>query len=190
MLMSAVRRTSLLLIGLLATPALAHSGGAHLHGFAAGFVHPLFGWDHLLAMLAVGIWSAQQGGVRRVLLPACFVAAMAVGGALGMAGVQLGFTETAIAVSVLALGVLIALARTLPAPLGAALCIVAAVCHGLAHGGELPLAASATGYVLGFLLATAGLHLAGIALALRLRTFWLRGFGLLAGLAGSYLLLA
>lgn len=190
------RLSQRLLAGVLAAvalPALAHPGGEHVHGFVAGLLHPVLGWDHLLAMLAVGVWSAQQGGAQRWLLPASFVTAMCVGGVLGMGGLQLAFTETAIAVSVLALGSLIALARHLAAPAAASLCALAALFHGLAHGGELPADASALGYASGFLLATAGLHLAAIGVAglvQRRSQYGLRGFGLLLGAAGGYLLLA
>ncbi|QNM96350.1 HupE/UreJ family protein [Chitinimonas koreensis] len=180
-----------LLAAALAVPALAHSGGDHVHGFAAGFAHPLLGWDHLLAMFAVGVWSAQHGGRRVWLLPAAFVAAMALGGALGMAGYAAGFTETAIALSVLALGLAVALAWRLPTGPGLAVCAAAAVVHGMAHGAELPADGSRWGYAAGFLLATAGLHLAGIGFG-RLDPAhgrWQRGFGMVAAAAGGWLLL-
>ncbi|GAB3263210.1 HupE/UreJ family protein [Chitinimonas naiadis] len=181
-----------LLAGVCALPSFAHSGGDHVHGFVAGFSHPLLGWDHLLAMFAVGVWSAQQGGRHIWALPLSFVATMAIGGTLGMAGLTLGFTETAIAVSVIAFGLLITLARTLPTWLGAVACGLAALTHGIAHGGELPHDSSPWGYAAGFLFATAGLHLAGLLFGhiARGQGRWQRGFGVLASLAGGYLLLA
>lgn len=190
-----VKNTRLLLAALAASstlPALAHSGGDHVHGFVAGFTHPLLGWDHLLAMFSVGVWSAQQGGRQTWVLPLSFVATMAVGGALGMAGFSMGYTEATIAVSVIAFGLLIALTRSLPTWLGALACGLAALAHGIAHGGELPQGGSPWGYAGGFLLATASLHCAGILFgkAGAGQGLWQRGFGLLASLAGGYLLLA
>ncbi|HEY9100464.1 HupE/UreJ family protein [Chitinimonas sp.] len=187
--------TRLLIAGLAATaalPALAHSGVDHVHGFVAGFTHPLFGWDHLLAMFSVGVWSAQQGGRHVWALPLSFVATMAVGGALGMAGFSMGFTEAAIAVSVIAFGLLIAQARSLPTWLSALACSLAALAHGIAHGGELPQDGNPWGYAGGFLLATALLHCTGILFGKMGAGHgrWQRGFGLLASLAGGYLLLA
>jgi urease accessory protein len=148
------------------SPTLAHAhylpGGAH--GFTSGFSHPLFGLDHVLAMVAVGLWAAQLGGRSRWLVPAAFVGLMTVGGALGMAGVPVPLVETGILTSVLVLGALIAAAVRLPAFAGMALVGLFAIFHGHAHGTEIPLAASGLTYALGFMLATATLHLCGIGL--------------------------
>jgi urease accessory protein len=143
--------------------ALAHPGHEH-SGLVAGLGHPLLGLDHLLAMLAVGLWAAQQQGRTRWALPLTFVASMLGGGLLGFAGVQLPLMETGIAASVLALGLLVALAVRPPLPLAIAFTALFALAHGVAHGLELPDLASPATYALGFVLATALLHGAGFAL--------------------------
>ncbi len=154
-----------------AAPALAHTGHDHtlLEGFGAGFAHPLGGLDHLLAMVAVGVWAAQQGGRARWLVPLAFVATLVVGGILGFAGIGIGGTETVIVASVLVLGAVVAAA--LKPTLWAAIPLVGAFAlfHGLAHGSELPEAADKVGYAAGFVAATAILHAVGIALAFALR---------------------
>ena len=142
--------------------ALAHPGHEH-SGLVAGLGHPLLGLDHLLAMLAVGLWAAQQQGRTRWALPLTFVASMLVGGLLGFAGLQLPLMETGIAASVLALGLLVALAVRPPLPLAVALTALFALAHGLAHGLELPDLASPAAYAFGFVIATATLHAIGFA---------------------------
>jgi urease accessory protein len=126
--------------------------------------HPLFGFDHLLAMVAVGLWGAVLGRPLLMVLPIVFPLVMAVGGVLGMAGVPVPPVEAAIALSVLVLGGVIAL--RLAAPVWAASLLVGgfAIFHGYAHGQELPSAADPLGYSVGFVLATGLLHLAGIGL--------------------------
>lgn len=143
--------------------ALAHPGHAH-NGLLAGLGHPLFGLDHLLAMLAVGLWAAQQSGGARWLLPLAFLASLLVGGLLGFAGLSLPLLESGIATSVLALGLLVALAVRPPLALAAGLTALFALAHGMAHGLELPAQASPAGYALGFMLASAALHACGLAL--------------------------
>ena len=149
-----------------ATPALAHTYGVHGAGFGAGFVHPLGGLDHILAMVAVGIWAAQIGGRAMWLLPAAFVAAMLGGGLVGMTGVSLPMIEFGIVASVVLLGGLIALQSRLPLPVTMLLVALFALFHGHAHGLEAPTAAAPVLYASGFALATALLHGAGIGLAL------------------------
>lgn len=150
-----------------ATPAFAHTyGGAVGGGFAQGFLHPLGGLDHLLAMVAVGIWAAQLGGRALGFVPAAFVAAMVGGGIAGMAGFPLPMVEFGIAASVVLMGGLIALGSRLSLPLGMALVALFAVFHGHAHGLEAPVAATPLLYGFGFALATALLHGLGIGLAL------------------------
>ncbi len=153
---------------LLALPTLAHAhtGAGSTHGLTSGFAHPILGLDHLLAMVAIGLWAAQTGGRALWAIPATFVGVMALGGALGIAGVAVPFIEPGILVSVLLLGLLIALAVRLP--LAAALPLVGlfALFHGAAHGDEMPPDASGLTYAAGFLLATAALHAAGIGLGL------------------------
>lgn len=145
-------------------PAFAHTFGAAGSGFAQGVVHPFLGVDHLLAMVAVGLWSAALGGRARWAVPAAFVAAMAFGAALGMAAAPLPSVELGIALSVLVFGLLIGFGARLPLPAGLALVALFALFHGHAHGAEAPEAAAPALYMLGFALATASLHLAGLGL--------------------------
>ena len=150
----------------MAVPSLAHAhvGIGETSGFLHGVSHPLTGIDHLCAMIAVGIWAAQTGGRAFWAVPLAFVSVMLLGGALGMAGVHFPFAETGIALSVLMLGVLIAAAVRLPLPASMLVVGLFALCHGHAHGAEMPATASALGYAGGFAVATALLHAVGIAL--------------------------
>jgi urease accessory protein len=149
--------TSTALIGIL------HSGADG--GIFAGLLHPLLGIDHLLAMVSVGLLSARMGGRAIWTVPATFVSVMAVGGVVGIAGLQLPFVEYGIAFSVVALGIALALTRKLPIPLAMAFVGLFAVFHGHAHGTELPELSETLldifAYVFGFLVATASLHLVG-----------------------------
>jgi urease accessory protein len=148
-------------------PALAHlDPGAH-GSFLSGFSHPLFGLDHIAVMVAVGLWAATIGGRAILAVPAAFVGMMATGYLLSLAGVALPFVEPVILASVVALGLLIAAAVRLPVGLGAALVGLFALFHGYAHGGEMG-AAAALPYAVGFALATALLHAAGIGIGLLL----------------------
>lgn len=153
---------ALALLTLLPSVAFAHVGHDHGSGLVSGFLHPLGGLDHLLAMLAVGLFAWHLGGNARWLVPVAFVAAMALAGAIGMAGIGVPLVEVGIALSVVVLGLLIALRRRLPT--GIAMAIVAgfAVFHGHAHGAEMDPTASGLAYGLGFVLATGLLHGAGI----------------------------
>ena len=151
-------------------PAFAHLDPAEHGSFAAGFSHPLFGLDHILAMVAVGLWAAMQGGRAVWTVPAAFVGTMAVGFAAAIAGVPLPFVEPVILASVIFIGIAIALA--LPIPTGAVAAMVGffAFFHGHAHGGELG-EAGAWQFAFGFIIATAVLHAAGICLGLALARF-------------------
>lgn len=151
---------------LAAGPAWAHTGTGLPGGFPSGFLHPLSGFDHLLAMVAVGLWGAFLGRPLVYVLPVVFPTVMAAGAALGMANVPMPPVEIGIALSVLLLGGAIALG--LRAPIWAASIIVAlfGLFHGYAHGKELPSAADPIGYSVGFMLATGLLHMAGISLGL------------------------
>jgi urease accessory protein len=158
---------------LLAAAALATASGAALAhpghdtaSFVSGFAHPLGGLDHLLAMLAVGLYAAGQAGAARAALPAGFVLAMLVGAGLGAAGVALPAVEAGIAASVLVLGLLLAFALRLPLAASLPLIALFAAFHGHAHHAEMG-AASLTAYAAGFVLATALLHGAGYLLARR-----------------------
>lgn len=159
-----MKTTAYLLLLLVALPSLAfgHLGHTHAEGLGHGFMHPLLGLDHILAMVAVGIWAAQSGGRAIWAIPLSFIVAMAVGGALGLAGFTLPMVEPGILASVIILGILIACAARLPLMVSAALVAVFALCHGFAHATEMPVTASGLSYGLGFLMATALLHLAGV----------------------------
>ncbi|AMJ59265.1 HupE/UreJ family protein [Bosea sp. PAMC 26642] len=148
-----------------AGPALAHTGVGAVHGLSAGLMHPLTGPDHLLAMVAVGLWAGLVGGRARVAYPLAFVAMMVVAGLWGMSGASLPGVEIGIAASVVILGLAIALKATPPLAAGTAACALFAIFHGYAHGAELPEGASSLAYALGFVLSTAALHGVGLALA-------------------------
>lgn len=143
-------------------PGLAFAHESTGSGFTAGLSHPVLGFDHLLAMLSVGILSAQMGGRSLWLVPAAFVVVMLVGGLLGMNGIPLFSVETGISLSVLALG----LALTVEKKLGAIMAMIFvgffAVFHGYAHGAEMPNLANPTHYALGFIIGTASIHMAGV----------------------------
>jgi urease accessory protein len=149
-------------------PALAHIVNGAQGGFGSGFAHPLTGPDHFLAMFAVGLWGAQMGGRNVWSLPVTFPLIMVVGGVLGMLGVIIPAVEIGIALSIVALGLAIACVWRPPQFLALALISVFAICHGYAHGAELPLAADPADYAIGFVLATGMIHLFGIAVGLAL----------------------
>lgn len=148
---------------LFAGTASAHTGNHTVTGFSSGLTHPLLGLDHLLAMIAIGLWAAQQGGRALWAVPAAFVGAMLLGGAMALAGLSLPHVETGIAVSVMVLGLLIATRRQWAVKAGMAIAAGFALFHGYAHGLEMPQAASPALYALGFVLATVFLHGTGIA---------------------------
>jgi urease accessory protein len=166
-------------IGLAFAPAIAfaHPGHANANGLVHGFIHPATGFDHVLAMVAVGVLAAQLGGRALWLVPLSFVAAMAFAGALGMAGIQLPFAEVGIALSVVVLGLAIAFAFKLSALVAMALVGFFALFHGYVHGVEMPDAVSAIPYAAGFVAATALLHAVGVSLGLLLFGFQRRRFG-------------
>jgi len=150
----------------LATPAFAHTGvGAHSHGFAAGFLHPLMGLDHMLAMLGIGIWAVQLGKRATWLVPAAFVAVMIAGAGLARSGIAMPMVEVGIAGSVLVIGTLIALGTRLPVGVAMSLVGLFALFHGHAHGTELPGFAHPAAYGAGFVAATALLHAGGVGIA-------------------------
>jgi urease accessory protein len=157
---------SLLALGVLVF--LPNLASAHIllgasHGFQDGFLHPLTGWDHLLAMIAIGLWAAQHRGRAVWLIPASFVSVMLLGGMLGVAGVYMPGVELAIAISVLALGALVATKTRFTPSLSMTVAGLFALFHGYAHGHEMSAAASAFPFSLGFVLATALLHGVGLA---------------------------
>lgn len=156
----------------LASPALAHIGEGALGGWAGGFLHPITGFDHVVAMVAVGLWGAFLGVPAIWLLPIVFPLVMVAGGVLGILGAPLPGVETGIAFSAIALGLMVALALRPPLWIAAILVGVFAVFHGYAHGAEMPAAENAVAFSLGFVVATGLLHLCGIAIGLLTRWEW------------------
>ncbi|MDI4666012.1 HupE/UreJ family protein [Xanthobacter autotrophicus] len=186
-------RTALAAAALVLLPqlAFAHTGVGAVHGFDAGFAHPMGGLDHLLAMVTVGIFAFQLGGRAIWAVPVTFVALMAAGGALGVSGIEVPFVELGIGLSVVVLGA--AVAFGLKAPLALAMAVVGffAIFHGHAHGTEMPLDASGLSYGLGFMSATALLHLAGLGLGMAIGRFgethgarYVRGAGAAVAVTG------
>ena len=177
-----------------ATPAAAHEAASLSLSFGGGFLHPLSGPDHLLAMIAVGLWGAFLGRPLIYLLPVVFPTVMALGGVLGMAGVPFPPVELGIAASVIVLGAAILCRWQAPVWLAAPIVAVFGLFHGYAHGLELPSMADPLSFSLGFVAATGLLHVLGIALGLlrdrpggeRL----LRLSGGLIAIAGCYFLAA
>lgn len=150
----------------LAAPALAHSGEAGAGGFISGFQHPLLGPDHIVAMVAVGLWGAFLGAPAIWLLPVVFPLVMAAGGVLGILSVPIMGVETGIAVSATVLGLMVALAARPALWIAAVLVAAFAIFHGYAHGKELPAGAGAVAFSAGFVIATGLLHLCGVAFGL------------------------
>ena len=174
------------------TPAFAHITANMGGGIGAGFLHPLTGLDHMLAMVSVGIWGANLGAPAIWLLPITFPLIMAVGAVFGVAGVPLPGTEILIALSVLTLGAMVALARRVPLAVAMTIVGIFGFAHGHAHGAEMPDAADALSFTVGFVVATGMLHAAGIAIGVIGQ--WhsgarvLRVGGVLVALAGCYFL--
>jgi urease accessory protein len=176
-----VRRWVVSLGLLLPGLAAAHSGGTgllHSHALSmqAGWLHPFSGVDHLLAMIALGAVAAQRGGRSTWLLPALFLICLAAGGVVGMAGVQVPAVEAMVALSLLVFGAVVAGPTRMTETVLAGVVGCFAAYHGLAHGSELPAGSQSGSFACGFLLASAGLHLSGMALA---------AAGRRAGLAGA-----
>lgn len=188
-----VARLAALLVVLLPAPVLAHTGEEVATGLLSGFLHPLTGIDHLLAMVAVGIWGTQLGRPAIWMLPLTFPLVMSMGGVLGVRGVPIPAVEFGVAGSAVALGLMIALAARPPIAVAAALVGAFAIFHGHAHGTELPGAADPLAYGAGFVLVTGLLHAAGIGIGLIDRwpagVLALRAAGAAIALVGVYLLL-
>ena len=184
----------IVLLALAPHEAAAHITGSVSGSFAGGFEHPLTGPDHFLAMLAVGIWGAQMGGRSVWMLPVAFPLIMTLGGVAGMAGLPLPGVETGIAVSVLVLGLSIAMVWRPVEPVPLLLVAFFAVFHGYAHGAELPGAADPAAYAVGFVVATGLIHvlgiLIGLALSKPLQGGLARGLGGLIAAGGIYFLVA
>jgi urease accessory protein len=178
---------SLALLLTTALPAMAHPGHGPMSSFAAGVQHPLSGFDHLLAMIAVGLWAGLCGGRREWLWPATFVSSMVVGGAVGMSAAITIPVEPAILASVMVLGLVTTLGLRAPPVLGGLLIAVFGLAHGYAHGSEMPHTAHGLDFAAGFTLATATLHLMGLMAAVSLRRLRL---DLVTRLAGAGIAIA
>jgi urease accessory protein len=175
-------------------PVLAHTYGAEGAGLVMGFMHPVMGLDHVLAMVAVGLWAAQRGGADLWRLPAAFIGAMVLGMVLALSGIGLPMVELGIAGSVVLFGILVGLAARIPSAVAIPLVALFALFHGHAHGTELPETATPVLYALGFVAATALLHGIGVSAGLlanrfgaRASAYALRACGGLVALAGAFL---
>jgi urease accessory protein len=146
------------------TAAFAHTSVGDTGGFMHGFMHPLGGLDHQLAMILVGIFASQLGGRALWLVPLTFVGTMAFGGFLGIAGIPVPFIEIGIALSVVVLGAIVAFGVKVPVAVAMGIVGLFAVFHGHAHGSEMPMDTSGLEYGLGFMFATSVLHAAGIGI--------------------------
>ena len=160
----------------------AHAERGAVGGFLAGLEHPISGWDHILAMVSVGLWGAQLGAPAIWVLPVAFPVVMAFGGMLGLFGVPLPASELGIALSAVALGLAVLTEARPPLPAAAALVAFFAIFHGYAHGVELPPASDGLLYSVGFVVATGALHGTGIATGLIHR--WSAGRALLRAAGG------
>jgi urease accessory protein len=171
-------RLILVAIALLASSAAqAHVSVGDTSGFGHGFAHPMSGVDHILAMVAVGLFAAHLGGRALYLVPLSFVAMMIVGGALGVTGVSLPFVEVGIGLSVVVFGIAVALGLNMPAALAMLLVGFFAIFHGHAHGTEMPESVSGLAYGAGFVAATVALHALGIGLGLTIGRMASRVYG-------------
>lgn len=173
--------TVITVVVLLAPAAFAHPQKGEAVGFLTGFRHPISGFDHVLAMVAVGLWGAQLGPPSIWLLPVAFPMVMAVGGMLGLMGVPLPGVEYGIALSAILLGAAVMFEIRPPLGIAAALVGFFAIFHGHAHGTELPVGQSALLYSMGFVIATGCLHAAGIAVGTIHRWPWGQKFLRIAG---------
>ena len=174
-----------LLLAAAAGPGLAHTGPGDVAGVSSGFGHPFGGLDHMLAMVAVGLLGVQLGGRSVWLVPAAFLAMMLAGGAIGLAGSAGPIVEIGIAGSTIVLGAVIALGRHIPLSVTTGLTGVFGLCHGHAHGTEMPAALSGLDFATGFIAATLLLHAAGFGLGLSARALGRRTASLLVRTAGG-----
>ena len=175
-------------------PAFAHTGTGAAFGFLSGFLHPITGPDHLVAMVAVGLWGAQLGNPAIWVLPITFPLVMALGGVVGVSGFELPLAEEVVGFSGIALGLVVAARAKPPLWVAAVLVGLFAIFHGYAHGKELPEAADPIGYGVGFVTATGLLHLTGILIGTLIR--WpsgeklVRVCGAAIGCVGAFFLLS
>ncbi|MEM7075250.1 MAG: HupE/UreJ family protein [Pseudomonadota bacterium] len=168
-----------------ALPALAHTGDGHAGGFVSGFTHPILGWDHVAAMIAVGLWGAFLGSPAIWILPVVFPLVMALGAVAGIAGIPVPAIEMGIALSAVVLGVMIVFAIKPPIWICAVIVGTFAIFHGYAHGTELPSNVNALAYAVGFVISTGLLHMTGVAFGLLVR--WPVGRAAVRGAGGLIL---
>jgi urease accessory protein len=161
-----LRFGSLVLMSLWPAAAWAHQVGGEAMGFVSGLRHPISGLDHVLAMIAVGLWGAQLGAPALWLLPVTFPMVMALGGMLALMGTPLPGIEIGIAAAAIGLGAMVSLEARPPLWVAAALVGFFAIFHGHAHGAELPAGANGLLYSIGFVIATGCLHATGIGIGL------------------------
>lgn len=175
------------------TLVYAHTGIDDQSGWVHGFIHPIGGLDHVLTMIAVGLWATQMGGRTMWLAPFTFVAVMALGGLAGIMAIPFVYTELGIIISLLVFGMLIAAAIRLSLIVSVMVVSIFAFCHGYAHGAEMSQNVSGLTYALGFISATALLHVLGIGMGMLLkhmgRIQWLRPAGIGVILYGGSILL-
>ena len=171
-----------LLVLTLSTPAMAHTSEGVANGFLSGLLHPVLGLDHVTAMVAVGILGAFLGRPAVWILPVVFPLVMALGGVLGLLGLNIPLIEAGIAVSSIVLGLMILFALKPPLWIAALIVAAFAIFHGHAHGTELPDASNALAYSAGFVISTGLLHLAGILIGELLR--WPTGKLIARGVGG------
>ncbi len=165
-------RVLVLLLIILPTTASAHLETGNVGGFLSGFQHPLTGLDHIVAMVAVGLWGAFLGGRAMLTLPIVFPVVMALGGAMGVLGLPLPGVETGIALSGITLGLMVSFAAKPALWVAAVIVGVFAIFHGYAHGAEMPESSNAMTFAIGFVISTGLLHLCGIAFGLLVRWPW------------------
>lgn len=186
------QRLIVFLFLLLPLTAFAHEGEEAASGFVSGFMHPIFGPDHIIAMVAVGLWGGILGRPAIWMLPVAFPVVMALGGMLGIVGVPMPFVESGIAISGLILGLLVALMQKTPLWFAAFIVSLFGLFHGHAHGVELPQAATPIAYSVGFVISTGLLHICGILIGLLIDFSWgkpiIRIIGALIALTGLYFL--
>ncbi len=184
---------ALLVIGLVLSNVVHAHIGVHANGsFESGLLHPFSGADHLIAMIAVGLWAVRSGGRNLFAMPAAFMAAMVLGAGVGIAGGSIPLAEAGVAASVVVLGLLLALAVRGSWQWAAPLAAVIGLFHGYAHGTEVPEFANPGSYIVGFLMATVALHAFGMATAwtLKAQATAFRAGGTAITFAGLWLVLA
>lgn len=190
--MNHVYGTALLIVGLVLSNVVHAHIGMHGDGFGSGLLHPFTGLDHLLAMLAVGLWAAQAGGRNILVVPATFIVAMSLGAAVAITGAALPFADGGIAASVLVLGLLLVFAVRVSWQWAIPVITLCALFHGYAHGASIPDFSDPAHYFAGFLMATAVLHASGVAAAVALgnQSGALRTGGLAISCAGLWLVMS